>query len=311
MHRFVIVVFGSINVDLVVPVKELPLSGETVLGPGYRVVPGGKGGNQALAARRAGAEVRMAGAVGSDGFADLALASLREAAVDLKYLRQSQNPTGAAFIAVDEKGANLIIVASGANQDARQSDVPDTWLGPKTVVVLQMEVPLPENWELVQRARRSGARTLLNCAPAAPVPAEVLAELDWLVVNESEALHVAQAQGHAVKDAAAAAQAIAASGNVTVIVTLGDQGARAYPPTVPGWSIGTLPVKPIDTTAAGDAFVGAFAAAVDRGQDLAAALRYGSVAGALACEVAGAQPSLPLQAAIERRLGELPPAARL
>jgi ribokinase len=307
----VIVAFGSINVDLVVPVKELPQPGETVLGPGYRVVPGGKGANQALAARRAGAEVHMVGAVGSDGFAEVALASLREAAVDLKQLRKSQSPTGAAFIAVDGKGANLIIVASGANQDARQSDVADGWLGPGTVVVLQMEVPFAENWELVKRARRSGARTLLNCAPAAPVPADALAELDWLVVNETEALHVALAQGYAGDDAASAAQAIAKGGNITVIVTLGELGARAFAPAGPSWSIGTLPVKPVDTTAAGDAFVGAFAAAMDRGQDLAAALRYGSVAGALACEVPGAQPSLPLQAAIERRLQELQPAARL
>ncbi len=124
-------------------------------------------------------------------------------------------------------------------------------------------------------------------------------------------MHVAQAQGHAPDDATSAAQAIASSGNVTVIVTLGDQGARAFPPAGPGCAIGTLPVNPVDTTAAGDAFVGAFAAAVDRGQDLAAALRYGSVAGALACEVAGAQPSLPLQAAIERRLRDLPAAVRL
>ena len=306
-----IVVFGSINVDLVVPVKELPKPGETVLGPGYRVVPGGKGANQALAARRAGAEVHMVGAVGGDGFAEAALVSLREAAVDLKHVRKSQSPTGAAFIAVDGKGANLIIVASGANQDARQADVADSWLGPKTVIVLQMEVPFAENWELLKRARRSGARTLLNCAPAAPIPAEVLAELDWLVVNETEAMHVAQARGHAPDDATSAAQAIASSGNVTVIVTLGDQGARAFPPAGPGCAIGTLPVNPVDTTAAGDAFVGAFAAAVDRGQDLAAALRYGSVAGALACEVAGAQPSLPLQAAIERRLRDLPAAVRL
>ncbi|MFM9844654.1 MAG: ribokinase [Dongiaceae bacterium] len=306
-----IVVFGSINVDLVVPVKELPRPGETVLGPGYRVVPGGKGANQALAARRAGAEVHMAGAVGGDGFAEVALASLREAAVDLKQLRKSQAPTGAAFIAVDGKGANLIIVASGANQDARQSDVADSWLGPGTMIVLQMEVPFAENWKLVKRARQSGARTLLNCAPAAPVPADVLAELDWLVVNETEAIHVARAQGHAAVDAASAAQAIARSGNATVIVTLGDQGARAFPPGGPGWAIGTLPVNPIDTTGAGDAFVGAFAAAVDRGQDMAAALRYGSVAGALACEVAGAQPSLPPQVTIERRLQDLPAAVRL
>ena len=305
-----IVVFGSVNVDLVVPVQRLPRAGETVLGPGYRVVPGGKGANQALAARRAGAEVRMAGAVGSDGFAGKALASLKAAAVDLSEVRKSPLPTGAAFIAVDADGGNLIIVASGANQDAREGTLPAEWLGHDTVVVLQMEVPLWENWTLVSRAKRAGARILLNCAPAGAVPAEALADLDWLVVNESEAVIVARSQGAEIADATAAAQWLAKSRRVTVIVTLGEQGARAFLPDGRAWSIGTLPVKPVDTTAAGDAFVGAFAAAVERGQDLPSALRYGSAAGALACTVAGAQPSLPLQSAIEATLDDLPSAVR-
>ena len=298
-----IVVFGSINVDLVVTVQSLPKAGETVLGPGYRVVPGGKGANQALAARRAGA-------VGGDGFAGEALASLKEAAIDLTRIRESPLPTGAAFIAVDSGGGNLIIVASGANRDARQAEIPDEWLGRGTVIVLQMEVPLAENWALVDRARRAGARTLLNCAPAGSVPADMLASLDWLVVNETEAVLVARSQGAEVSDAAAAAQALAKARKVTVIVTLGEQGARAFLPDGQAWSIGTLPIKPVDTTAAGDAFVGAFAAAMERGQDLPSALRYGSVAGALACTIAGAQPSLPLQSAIDTSLGDLAPAVQ-
>jgi len=306
----VIVVFGSINVDLVVTVQSLPKAGETVLGPGYRVVPGGKGANQALAARRAGAAVRMAGAVGGDGFAGEALASLKEAAIDLTRIRESPLPTGAAFIAVDSGGGNLIIVASGANRDARQAEIPDEWLGRGTVIVLQMEVPLAENWALVDRARRAGARTLLNCAPAGSVPADMLASLDWLVVNETEAVLVARSQGAEVSDAAAAAQALAKARKVTVIVTLGEQGARAFLPDGQAWSIGTLPIKPVDTTAAGDAFVGAFAAAMERGQDLPSALRFGSAAGALACTVAGAQPSLPLQSAIDTSLGDLAPAVQ-
>jgi len=306
----VIVVFGSVNVDLVVPVERLPAAGETVLGPGYRVVPGGKGANQALAARRAGAKVRMAGAVGSDGFADEALVSLKQAGVDLSRLRKSPSPTGAAFIAVDAGGGNLIIVASGANQDARQADLPADWLGRNTVLVLQMEVPLAENWALVDRAKQAGARVLLNCAPAGVVPPEALAKLDWLVVNEHEAIIVARSQGADMADAAAAARWLAKTRRTTVIVTLGEQGARAFQPDGSAWSVGTLPVKPVDTTAAGDAFVGAFAAAVEQGRELPSALCHGSVAGALACTAAGAQPSLPLQAAIESSLGDLPPAVR-
>jgi ribokinase len=306
----VIVVFGSVNVDLVVAVQRLPRAGETVLGPGYRVVPGGKGANQALAARRAGAEVRMAGAVGSDGFAGEALSSLKAAAIDLSQVRESPLPTGAAFIAVDADGGNLIIVASGANQDAREGNLPVEWLGRDTVVVLQMEVPLLENWTLANRAKRAGARVLLNCAPAGVVPAETLADLDWLVVNESEAVIVARSQGAEIAEATAAAHWLAKSRQVTVIVTLGEQGARAFLPDGLAWSIGTLSVKPVDTTAAGDAFVGAFAAAMERGRDLPSALRYGSVAGALACTVAGAQPSLPSQSVIEATLNDLPSAVR-
>jgi ribokinase len=307
----VIVVFGSLNVDLIVPVEELPRPGETVLGPGYSAVPGGKGANQALAARRAGGEVRMTGAVGNDAFAKPAQALLQEAGVDLSSLRTGASTTGAAFIGVDSKGANLILVASGANQEAQQADIPDSWLGPNTLVVLQMEVRFSENWTLVKRARKAGARTLLNCAPAAPVPEEILAELDWLVVNETEALQVANAQGLSARDPIAAAQQIAERSNLTVIVTLGAEGAKAFLPGGRGWSIGTLSVKPVDTTAAGDAFVGAFAAAIESGQNLAAALRYGSVAGALACEVAGTQPSMPMKAAIDRRLGDLPAAVEI
>jgi ribokinase len=304
----VIVVFGSINVDLVVPVQELPAAGETVLGPSYSVVPGGKGGNQALAARRAGADVRMAGAVGQDGFAAGALVSLREAGVDLSHVRRSALPTGAAFIAVDAAGGNLIIVASGANREARQQDVQDSWLGKDTVVVLQMEVPLAENWALLKRAQQAGARTLLNCAPAGDVPDEALRALSWLVVNESEALTVARSKDLGARDPVAAAHALAKAAAVTVVVTLGGQGACAFLPDGKGWSIAALPVEPVDTTAAGDAFVGAFAAAMERGDDLPEALRYGSVAGALACTVAGAQPGLPLRAAIEASLGNLEPA---
>jgi ribokinase len=142
------------------------------------------------------------------------------------------------------------------------------------------------------------------------VPESALASLDWLVVNESEAVDIARSRKLDGSDPVVAARALASAGQVTVIVTLGDQGARAFLPGGGGWRVGTLPITPVDTTGAGDAFVGAFAAAIDRGQDLPSALRYGSVAGGLACTLAGAQPSLPMQAAIEGRLAELPPAAK-
>jgi len=301
-----ITVFGSINIDLVVPVERLPRSGETVLGPGYTLVPGGKGANQALAAARAGSAVRMFGRVGRDGFADVALADLRAGGVDLAGVSADTRPTGCALIPVDRDGHNLIVVASGANAAAAADQVPDGVLGRDAVVVLQMEVPLPENWRLIERAKARGARVLLNCAPAAAVPLPTLARLDWLVVNETEAQILADRLGLADAEPRAAGRAIAAAARTTVIVTLGGEGAVAYAGPQ-AWSVGVLPIKPIDTVAAGDAFVGAVAAAVAGGTDLPAALHRASVAGGLACTIAGAQPSLPTQAMIESRLAELPP----
>jgi ribokinase len=299
-----IVVFGSVNIDVVVPVERLPRPGETVLGPAYRLVPGGKGANQALAARRAGGAVHLIGRVGRDGFSDVALADLREAGVDLSALLADELPTGCALIPVDGEGQNLIVVASGANRLATESQVPDALLDSSAVVVLQMEVPLAENWRLVRRAKARGARVLLNCAPVALVPHGSLAALDWLVVNESEAELLARSLNLAFDGPREAGRAIARSVGITVIVTLGGEGAVAYAGAA-AWAIGALPIKPVDTTAAGDAFVGGFAVAMADGADLPTALHWASVAGGLACTVAGAQPSLPTKAMIDARLADL------
>jgi ribokinase len=305
-----IVVFGSLNVDLVVRTRALPRPGETVLGPSYALVAGGKGANQALAAARAGASVKMAGAVGRDGFAEIALHDLAAAAVDLSLVARRGTRTGAAFITVDRTGENQIVVASGANQKARQSQIPESVLGPKTLVLMQMEVPPSENWSLARRAHAKGARVMLNLAPAGPVPAMVLPCLDWLVANEGEICMAAAAAGQTQDDPRAAGAALAGTSRLGVVVTLGAQGAVAF---IDGraWQVGTLRIAPVDSTAAGDAFVGALAAGLDEGGDLPGALQRASVAGALACLVAGAQPSLPQHSAIESRLKDLPPARQL
>jgi ribokinase len=305
-----IVVFGSLNVDLVVRTNALPRPGETVLGPSYILVAGGKGANQALAAARAGASVKMAGAVGRDGFATTALHDLAEVGVDLSLVARCGKPTGAAFITVDRSGQNQIVVASGANRAARQSEIPDSVLGPEALVLMQMEVPSAENWSLARRARAKGAKVMLNVAPSRPVPAGVLSCLDWLVANEIEIRMAATASGREEEDPRAAGAALADATGVGVVVTLGAQGAVAFAQGQ-SWEIDALPIAPVDSTAAGDAFVGALAASLDSGAELPAALRRASVAGALACLVAGAQPSLPLRAAIESHLKDLPPARRL
>lgn len=299
-----ILVFGSINIDLVVPVERLPRPGETVLGPGYTLIPGGKGANQALAATRAGSHVRMVGRVGRDGFSDLALAELAAAGTDLSAVERDDLPTGCALIPVDRDGQNLIIVAAGANRAVVERQVHDGLLGPQTLVALQMEVSGEENWKLVKRAKSRGARVMLNCAPAAPIPLSVLSELDWLVVNETEAELVSQSLSRS------SIQEVAAIAGTTVIVTLGEQGAIAHA-RHESWQVGTLPIVPVDTVGAGDAFVGALAAAIDAGASLPQALQRASVAGSLACTVRGAQPSLPMKEAIDRRVPDLPSASRL
>lgn len=305
-----IVVFGSINVDLVVQVTHLPRPGETVLGPGYRALPGGKGANQAVAAARAGADVRLVGRVGQDAFGDTVTAELAAAGVDLKGVTRDRRPTGCAFISVDLTGQNQIVVATGANAGLRERQVEDALLVPGTLAVLQMEVPLAENWALVTRACARGARILLNAAPAAPIPGLALAALDWLVVNENEAVALAARLGTGGLDAEASGRTLAHALGITTVVTLGAAGAVAFRRD-DAWRIAALPIRPIDTTAAGDAFVGTFAAAIDAGVELPEALRRASVAGGLACLKEGAQTSLPDAAAIDAHLGELAPATAI
>lgn len=304
-----ITVFGSINVDLVVSVAHLPRPGETVLGPTYHAVAGGKGANQAVAAARAGCTVRMIGCVGQDGFADLALSGMASAGIELSGVVRSDRPTGCAMIAVEQSGQNQIIVASGANLAVQARQVSDRELSRQDILVLQMEVPLAENWTLIERAKRRGARVLLNCAPAGAVPPCFLNMLDWLIVNETEAQQISTSLGHQIDDPELAGRRIAEIARTSVIVTLGQEGAVAFIDDET-WSASALPITVVDTTAAGDGFVGAFAAAVDQGEAIPAALQRASIAGGLACTVMGAQPSLPTKAAIDLQLANLKPAVR-
>jgi ribokinase len=301
-----IVVFGSINVDLVVPVESLPRAGETVLAPSYLTVAGGKGANQAVAAARAGAATHMVGCVGHDGFADLALATMADSGIDLTAVATVAEPTGCAMIGVDDAGANQIIVASGANRLVMSSQLDDRMLGPDTTLVLQLEVDEDETWAVVERARAEGARIVLNTAPAAPVPPAIAAACDVLVMNEIEAPMVAQAAGIEATDPVNCGRALADAWGAATVVTLGAEGARAFEPGA-AWRIDALAIEPVDTTAAGDAFVGVLAAALDDGRNLALALHRASIAGALACLTTGAQPSLPDKAAIDSAIGELAP----
>ena len=302
-----ITVFGSINVDMVMQVAALPRPGETVLCPGYLLVPGGKGANQALAAARAGAAVRMVGCVGRDRFAETALSLLHRQGVELSHVYESSRPTCCATVWVDNAGENAIVVASGANLDASAGQIADDALGAGDLLVLQMEVPHEENWALAKRAKARGARVILSVAPAAPVPEAVFADLDMILVNQVEGAMVADAVKLDAASPAGIAAALAQRFGVTCVMTLGADGALAATPEGT-LRVPTLPVSAIDTTAAGDAFAGVLAASLDDGDGLEDALRRASAAAGLACTHVGAQTSLPDADAIEAALADLPAA---
>ena len=291
-----IVCFGSINLDLIFPLPHIPGAGETVLTPRLSLAPGGKGANQAVAAALDGAQVIMAGAVGRDSLATDAIAGLRAAGVDLSRVIEADATTGTAAIFVNPEGENAIGVGSGANLLARANQIEDALLSSSTTLLLQMEVPAAETENLIRRARARGARIVLNLAPAAALPREVLRMVDILVVNEAEAAWLA-----ASLPCSAGAVALRAALGVTVVRTLGGAGCEVAGD--PGLlCIPAHKVTVVDTTAAGDCFTGVLAAAWDRGAPITDALRRATVAAALCCTRRGTQNSLPRRAETDAAL---------
>jgi ribokinase len=291
-----VVVFGSVNLDLVARVERLPRAGETLAGASFAALPGGKGANQAVAARRAGARVLFAGAVGTDAFADTALAGLAAAGVDLYGLRRVAVPTGVALIHVDAGGENCITIVPGANALADAGTIPDVALDPAAILLPQLEVPVAAVIAAARRARARGARVVLNAAPAHPLPAELMATLDVLVINEHEAGAIGEGFG-LPPGAADFAAAFHRRFGCAVVVTLGASGLVAAADGC--FHAAPAPtVDVVDSTGAGDAFTGALAAALDRAAGWQRALAEGLAAGSLACMAAGAQAALPDAAAI-------------
>ena len=300
-----IIVFGSLNIDMVMQLENLPRPGETVLCPRYLMIPGGKGANQAVAAAKAGASVKLFGVVGDDEFGRIILDSLKKSSVDLVGVSLSkESSTGCAAVCVDLQGENMIIVASGANLDAREAEIPDFLLGKETTLLLQMETVVDENWKLIRRAKKFGARVILNLAPAQGIPRDVLENLDVLVMNQNEANFLALYLECEIISPAVVAKRIAANFGMTCIVTLGKQGAMACTPEGT-WEIKAMEIEAVDTTAAGDAFVAILAASLDSGVDLQQALRRASVASGLACLNKGAQTSLPTIQQIDANLSKV------
>ena len=300
-----IIVFGSLNMDLVLTVPSIPRPGETVLCEEYVTKPGGKGCNQAVAAARAGAPTAMVGQVGDDAFGGRLADVLASHDVDTAGILRSGRPTGVAYICVEPSGENAIAVASGANLDAGAGQLARLDLGADSVLVMQMEVPPAENWKAVQRVRAAGGRSILNVAPAAPVPRAALAALDMLVVNEIEAQMIATELGLPTGSSEQAARALSETAGLACVVTLGAAGALAVDDGQL-WQVESMTIDPVDTTGAGDAFTGVLAAGIDARLALPDALHRASVGAALACLALGAQESLPSAEAIASNLDRVP-----
>jgi ribokinase len=283
-----ILVAGSANLDFVVRAGHIPQPGETVLGHEFKTFPGGKGANQAVACARAGGAVtHMLAGLGQDAFAQPLVESLLGAGVVLHDVRSPDEPTGCAFICVSDEGENAITVAPGANSLLG----PDHWhskvghLSGFTHLLMQLEIPLDTVLAYARAGQNAGMVVVLNAAPARPLPADLLALTDVLIVNEGELAEVAGHQGNI-------AQCLKRIGVPTVVVTLGHRGCCMRHGGHLVYQTG-FSITPVDTTGAGDTFCGALVAALAHGSDAAAALEQACAAAALACLQLGAQSSIP------------------
>ena len=317
MTQKTILTVGSLNMDQVVQVERLPVMGETLLGAGsLRLVPGGKGANQAVAMARLRASVSMAGRVGRDPFGEHLLAALKTDGVDTSLVVvDGQEASGVAFIFLSPAGDNAIVVASGANmrvgEDPVQMERIFAALPGAGALVLQLEIPLETVKRLIVAGHQAGVPVVLNLAPAQALPLEILRQVDVLVVNETEASFVRDTLAGSLKpgpviqsltEASLLAMSLQSRGIARVVITLGAQGAilASQGNTI---HVSPPPVQVVDTTAAGDCFAGAFTVALTEGQSPEQALRFAVYASALKVTKFGAQSGLPTRAEVEALLG--------
>ena len=296
-----IVVIGSINTDMVVRSSQIPLPGQTVMGHSFMTTGGGKGANQAVAAARLGADVSLIARIGSDAFGELSIESLKKEKIATENIyTDSDAPSGVAFIVVDDRGENIIVVAPGANATLNEKDIQHAEDTIKTagIVLFQLEIPMRTVAEGIRLAKKHNRMVMLNPAPATSIPEEILHSVEIITPNQTEALTLT---GIAVNDAVTAQQAcdiLHGMGILTVIITMGEQGAyvssNSYKGLVAGFNAGAV----VDTVAAGDTFCGGLAIAIAEGKSLQHAVRFANAAAALSVTKAGAQASIPVRAEV-------------
>ncbi|MDF3133643.1 ribokinase [Pseudomonas extremaustralis] len=290
-----VVVVGSLNMDLVTRASRLPRAGETLIGQTFTTVPGGKGANQAVASARLGADVSMIGCVGTDAYGIQLRDALLVEGIDCRAVSTVEGSSGVALIVVDDTSQNAIVIVAGSNGELTPASLQafDTVLQAANVIVCQLEVPMATVGYALKRGRELGKTVILNPAPAsAPLPAEWYASIDYLIPNESEAGALSGVTVDSLDSARLAATRLIQAGAGKVIITLGPQGVLFSDGLVFEHLVAPK-VKAVDTTAAGDTFVGGFAAALANGESEAEAIRFGQVAAALSVTRAGAQPSIP------------------
>ena len=303
-----LIVFGAINQDYIFKTSDLPEAGETLLASDYDVYAGGKGANQALAAARMGTKTALISCVGNDGAGIRMMSHLKRDGVMVTGVAESENfLTGTASIISSSTGQRHTVVAPGANADAHQDQIPDEILKPGNIVLMQMELSVTENEKLINRAHERGAKTILNLAPAMKISDSVLKKLDYLIVNQIEARQMAATLGLDVeKTPETQAKALSKAGNLNCIVTMGDKGSTAA--TLSGQIVKVKAMQletVVDTTGAGDAYCGTFAACIHNGETLLSAMKYASIAGTLACRGYGAQDSFAYSGDIKEHLSFL------
>ena len=296
-----VVVIGSLNMDLVTRAPRLPKGGETLIGHSFATVSGGKGANQAVAAARLGARVAMVGCVGNDDYGVQLRDALLAEQIDCQAVSTVEDSSGVALIVVDDNSQNAIVIVAGANGAMTPAVIDrfDAVLQAADVIICQLEIPDATVGHALKRARALGKTVILNPAPASrPLPADWFAAIDYLIPNESEASALSGLPVDSLQSAESAANQLIAMGAGKVIITLGARGSLFA--NGKGFEHFPAPkVQAVDTTAAGDTFVGGFAAALASGKSEAEAIRYGQIAAALSVTRAGAQPSIPTMSDVQ------------